>query len=463
MNSDTNTIAAVATGEGGAISVLRISGPDALTICDRVFRNPKGKKLADAKGYTLLYGTLLDGENTIDEVLVSVFRAPHSYTGENMAEIGCHGSPYIRQAVLDLLTRHGVRPAGAGEFTLRAFLNGKLDLSQAEAVADLIAADNRGAHALAVHQMRGGYSEEFRKLRDQLLELLSLLELELDFGEEDVEFADRLKLAEIIERTTARIDALRKSFALGNVIKNGVPVTIAGAPNVGKSTLLNALLREDRAMVSDVAGTTRDVIEGVLNIRGIRFRFIDTAGIRKTEDRLEAMGIERTFQRIGSASVVLLLVESEMPDEAVSEQIRQLGIRPGQHLAVVLNKTDRTSPDFAKKRIEELKALTEVPVLAISARENRNLDRLTDYLFQTVGEQTGEKGDIVVSNARHVEALDRAGEALKRAREGLAPGLSGDLLAEEVREAVHHLGLVTGEISTEDVLGSIFSRFCIGK
>ncbi|MDR0954699.1 MAG: tRNA uridine-5-carboxymethylaminomethyl(34) synthesis GTPase MnmE, partial [Rikenellaceae bacterium] len=309
--TDKDTIAAIATGEGGAIAIVRVSGPQAIALCDTLFLGINGRELHLEPGYSLLYGTIEPSEGQVlDQVLVSLFRAPHSHTGEDMVEIACHASPYIKSEILRLLIEAGARPATPGEFTLRAFLNGKLDLAQAEAVADLIASDSRGAHDLAMNQMRGGYSEEFRALRGQLIDLAALLEVELDFGEEEVEFADRAQIGELIETLDRRIESLKASSAWGNVIKNGVPVAIVGSPNVGKSTLLNALLNEDRAMVSDIPGTTRDVIEDVITLRGIRFRFIDTAGIRYTDDTLEAMGIERTFRRMENASVILFVAEA---------------------------------------------------------------------------------------------------------------------------------------------------------
>ncbi|MDR0954118.1 MAG: tRNA uridine-5-carboxymethylaminomethyl(34) synthesis GTPase MnmE, partial [Rikenellaceae bacterium] len=311
MITDNDTIAAIATGEGGAISIVRVSGPQAIALCDTLFLGINGRELHTEPGYSLLYGTIEPTEGQVlDQVLVSLFRAPHSHTGEDMVEISCHASPYIKGEILRLLIEAGARPATPGEFTLRAFLNGKLDLAQAEAVADLIASDSRRAHDLAMNQMRGGYSEEFRALRGQLIDLAALLEVELDFGEEEVEFADRAQIGELIETLDRRIESLKSSYAWGNVIKNGVPVAIVGSPNVGKSTLLNALLNEDRAMVSDIPGTTRDVIEDVITLRGIRFRFIDTAGIRYTDDTLEAMGIERTFRRMENASVILFVAEA---------------------------------------------------------------------------------------------------------------------------------------------------------
>lgn len=460
--TENHTIAAIASGEGGAVSLIRVSGEDAIVVCDRIFKGIHGKRLIDQKGFALLYGTVESDGELIDDVLVSVFRAPHSYTGENMVEISCHGSHYIKNEIMRRLIACGAQAARAGEFTLRAFLNGKLDLSQAEAVADLIASDSRESHALAVNQMRGGYSDEFGMLREKLLELASLLELELDFGEEDVEFADRTQLTELIGRIADRIQTLKDSFALGNVIKNGVPVAIVGSPNVGKSTLLNALLKEERALVSDIAGTTRDVIEDVVNIKGVQFRFIDTAGIRQTYDVLESMGIERTFRRIGNASVILLVAEATEPAENILSQLKEIDPQPRQHMAIILNKIDQRYVDRVEMLSEELRQKSGLPVFAISAKTKLHIDSLTDFLHSIVG-NASPGGDIIISNARHYESLINAHDAILRAQSGLASGLTGDLLAEDIRDVLHHLGLITGEITTEDVLGSIFSKFCIGK
>ena len=468
MERHTDTIAATATGEGGAIAVIRVSGPVAIAACDGIFTGVKGKKLAAQRGFSLLYGNISDGGNHIDDVLVSVFHAPNSYTGEDMVEISCHGSPYIKGEIMRLLSAAGVRPAEAGEFTMRAFLNGRMDLSQAEAVADVIASESRRAHELAVSQMRGGYSHEFNALRNRLVELASLLELELDFSEEDVEFAGRETLLDTITAVKGRIMALKDSFALGNVIKDGVPVAIAGSPNVGKSTLLNLLLKDDRAMVSDIAGTTRDVVEDTMNIDGVRFRLIDTAGIRRTEDTLEAMGIERTLKRVKNASIVLLVADATQDADTIIKQVREIDISPDGHIAVVINKIDKGFPNDKALHIENA---TGKKVIAISAKEGTNIRQLTDYLYVTAS-SGAPKGDVVVYNARHYEALERALESIASAESALAASLSGasgsglfptDLLAEEIRNVIHHMGLITGHITTDDLLTSIFSKFCIGK
>ena len=452
MQRDHETIAAPATASGGAIAVVRISGDDALTVCDRIFRGHR--PLAEAEGYTLHYGRIVDGERTVDDVLAAVFRAPHSYTGENSVEISCHGSPYIVAETLRLLNEAGARTAEPGEFTVRAYLAGKIDLSQAEAVADLIASSSRAAHALASTQMRGGYSEALETLREQLLHLLSLLELELDFSEEDVEFADRRQLREVMQRIGGRIDMLRRSFGVGNAIKEGVAVAIAGAPNVGKSTLLNQLLNEDRAMVSDIAGTTRDVIEERIDIDGVSFRFLDTAGIRATDDRLERMGIERTMNGIARARIVVRMLDATrlVPEAPLPPE--EFALHPGQRLITVVNKLD-AAPDFV---------LPE-GVIGLSAKAGEGIETLRAALRAEIDTEALYHGDAVVSNSRHLEALTEADKALHDALRGLDDALPADLLSEEIRRVVRHLGTITGRgaIAPDEVLRSIFSKFCIGK
>lgn len=437
-------IAAPATPTGGALAVVRLSGEGAIACCDRLFRGRR--PLSDAPAGSVRFGTICDGERMVDEVLVTLFRAPHSYTGEEMAEISCHGSAYIVSEILRLLAREGARPAQAGEFTARAFLAGRLDLSQAEAVADLIACDSAASHALAANQMRGGYSDALAALRGELLRLTSLLELELDFSEEDVEFADRTTLRQTMLRIDTEIRRLADSFALGNAIREGIPVAIAGAPNVGKSTLLNRLLGEDRALVSEIAGTTRDTIEERLNIDGVLFRFIDTAGLRTTGDRLEQMGIRRTRAALAGAKVVLHLLDATAPDDG------PIPVEPGQIYLPVVNKTDLRIP-----------AKMPAGALAISAKKGAGIDALLARLRSTVDPAAVYHGDAVVSNSRHYEALVRAHEALVRALAALDDGSPSDLLAEELRLVNHHLGTITGAITTDEILGSIFSKFCIGK
>ena len=450
MIPDHDTIVAPATAAGGAIAVVRVSGRETLALCDRIFRGRR--PLAEADGYTVHYGEIMDGDRIVDDVLATVFRAPHSYTGEDSVEISCHGSSYIVSEILRLLTAAGGRMAQPGEFTIRAYLAGKLDLSQAEAVADTIAASSRAAHALASTQMRGGYSDELEQLRDKLLNLTSLLELELDFSEEEVEFADRTTLRETMQRIGREIDRLRNSFSLGNAIKEGIAVAIAGAPNVGKSTLLNRLLNEERAMVSEIAGTTRDVIEERANIGGVLFRFLDTAGIRSTEDRLERMGIERTMESIRRAQIVIHMIDATLPEISCKPDF---ALRPDQQLLTVANKIDKapatlTLPENA---------------IGISAKQGTGLDRLYDALRGAIDTEALYHGDPVVSNNRHYEALTTAREALDRALEGLGNDLPTDLLSEDIRQVIHHLGSITarGSIAPDEVLQNIFSKFCIGK
>ncbi|WP_418422551.1 tRNA uridine-5-carboxymethylaminomethyl(34) synthesis GTPase MnmE [Alistipes sp.] len=450
MIPDHDTIVAPATAAGGAIAVIRVSGREALALCDRIFRGRR--PLAEADGYTVHYGEIMDGDRIVDDVLATVFRAPHSYTGEDSVEISCHGSSYIVSEILRLLTAAGGRMAQPGEFTIRAYLAGKLDLSQAEAVADTIAASSRAAHALASTQMRGGYSDELEQLRDKLLNLTSLLELELDFSEEEVEFADRTALRETMQRIGREIDRLRNSFSLGNAIKEGVAVAIAGAPNVGKSTLLNRLLNEERAMVSEIAGTTRDVIEERANIGGVLFRFLDTAGIRSTDDRLERMGIERTMESIRRAQIVIHMIDATLPEISCKPDFT---LRPDQQLLTVANKIDKapatlTLPENA---------------IGISAKQGTGLDRLYDALRGAIDTEALYHGDPVVSNNRHYEALTTARETLDRALEGLGNDLPTDLLSEDIRQVIHHLGSITarGAIAPDEVLQNIFSKFCIGK
>ncbi len=436
-------IAAPATAAGGAIAVIRVSGDGAVECCDRIFRG--GCKLSEAAPYTVHYGTIADGERIVDDVLATVFRAPHSYTGEDGVELSVHGSQYIVSEVLALLLRNGARMAAAGEFSARAFLAGKMDLSQAEAVADMIAADSRAAHALASTQMRGGYSAKLGCLREQLLKIASLLELELDFSEEDVEFADREELRRTMTETAAEIERLAASFSLGNAIKEGVAVAIVGAPNAGKSTLLNRLLGENRAMVSEIAGTTRDTIEERMNIDGVVFRFIDTAGLRDTADRLEALGIERTRRAIERAKIVIQLVE---PDA----EYEPLKVSAEQRLVLAINKIDIRRP-------------TIVPdgAVLISAQTGEGIDALSAAVRAAVDTSELYAGSVVVSSARHREALEAAAAALSRAAAALDDGLPSDLLSEDIREVLHHLGTITGEITTDEILGNIFSKFCIGK
>ena len=446
-STDTSTtIIAPATASGGAVMVVRLSGSRAIEIADRLFRGRQ--RLADADGYTLHYGRVVDKEEqTIDDVVVALFRAPHSYTGDDTVEITLHGSEYITATLLRLAIEYGATMATAGEFTRRAFLAGKMDLSRAEAVADIIASDSRWSHRIASTQMRGGYSEKLGELREELLRLCSLLELELDFSEEDVEFADRRQLNDILSRIGEQIESLRSSFALGNALKSGISVAIVGEPNVGKSTLLNALIEEDRAMVSDIAGTTRDTIEASTIIDGIRFRFVDTAGLRTTDDTLEQMGIERTRRAIDKANIVVHIASAESPE------FKDIELNAEQHYIKVINKIDC---------VNSTKALP-AKTLQISAKQGIGIDALRTKLRSTANTSTLRANDIVVSNMRHYEALTAAHTALESAMSALTRNLPADLISEDIRTIIHHLGEITGAITSDDILQSIFSKFCIGK
>lgn len=455
---ENDTIAALATAAGmGAIAVLRLSGPDSFAIADRLFHSPSGKKLAAQKPNTVHFGRLIEGGKLVDEVVATLFRAPHSYTGEDVVEISCHGSVWIQRKVLNLLLLSGARMAEPGEFTKRAFLNGKMDLSQAEAVGDLIASENEAAASVALLQMRGGFALELGRLRTALIDFAALIELELDFAEEDVAFADRPALIRLLDETAGVLSRLSDSFAVGNVIKNGVPVAIVGAPNAGKSTLLNALLNEERAIVSDIAGTTRDTIEDTMHLGGFTFRFIDTAGLRQTEDTIERIGIQRAMDKVAEASIVLYLYDSISPAADTQSRFEELeALCHGKPLWVLANKCDQDDterPSWAGERF-----------LALSARLGRGLADLKSALLSTIETSAMANNQVVVTNARHFHSLTRASEAIARVREGVVSGLSGELLALDVRESLRHMGAITGEIELDrDVLGSVFSNFCIGK
>lgn len=464
MNKN-EVICAISTAPGmGAIAVLRLSGEGAIDLTDGVFVSPSGKKLAEAGGNTVHFGRVLDDGELVDEVLVTVFRAPHSFTGEESVEIACHGSVYIQQRLLRLLVDAGARLATPGEFTQRAFLNGKLDLSQAEAVADLIASSSAASHRMALSQMKGGFSAELMKLRADLLHITSLLELELDFSEEDVEFADRSELRTIAGNIRRLLVRLCDSFAVGNAIKNGVPVAIVGNTNVGKSTLLNALLNEERAIVSDIAGTTRDVIEDTVSLNGVTFRFIDTAGIRATEDEVESIGIGRTFAKIGQARVVLLLTDLSRGAECFEEYYQQVKerISADATLLIVLNKTDRVDDLLTLQETIRLFTSGE-EIIPISAKQGTNLEVLVEKLTEAVNLDSVQAEDVIVSNVRHYEALSHALTAVERVIAGLESDLSGEFVSQDIRECLHYLGEITGDITTEEVLGNIFRHFCIGK
>ena len=467
------TICAPATVPGtGAISVIRVSGPEALTIADKVVKCRRST-ISESDGYTMRFGTVFTPSgDVLDEVLVSIFRAPHSYTGENSVEISCHASSYIVSSLMDLLHEAGARAAEPGEFTQRAYLNGKMDLAQAEAVADVISSQNAAAHRVAFNQMKGGFSSELRDMRSELLELVSLMELELDFSEEEVEFADRSRLDSLLGKILAHVGRLIDSFRLGNAIKNGVPVAIAGATNTGKSTLLNALLGEDRAIVSDIHGTTRDTIEETLNIDGILFRFIDTAGLRETSEVVEQIGIERTFKKISEASVVLGMVDLTRDIDTTRDTVLDIISKIDfncQKLVILLNKTDifDDNKNVSVKNyivsLVENKGITSEWVIPISAKTGNGISELKSLLSKTQKDLLGDCDTTLVTNQRHLQALTDARTSLLRVRDGLASGLPTDLAAQDIREAIYHIGSIVGEISTDEVLGNIFRNFCIGK
>lgn len=466
MHTD-DTICAIATAQGGAIGIIRVSGPEAITITDKIFTPISGQKLITRKPYTLTFGHILSSKGeVIDDVLISLFKAPHSYTGEDAIEISCHGSSYILQQVMQLLIQNGCRAAGPGEYTQRAFLNGKMDLSQAEAVADLIASTSAATHRMAMNQMRGGFSRELANLREKLLHLTSLMELELDFSDhEELEFANRTELQNIATQIEKIISNLVQSFSVGNALKNGIPVAIVGETNAGKSTLLNALLNEERAIVSDVHGTTRDVIEDTINMGGTIFRFIDTAGIRETKDTIEKLGIERSFQKLDQADIVLWVIDAtcaEIQYHQLAEQI--LPRCRNKHLIIILNKVDLLSQKDSKKVLSIFPSTAGIHILALSAKQKNGLDSLQKELINFTSLPDLSQNDVVVSNIRHYEALSHALNAIQRVQEGLSTHLSGDFISQDLRECLFHLAKITGgEITSDEVLGNIFKHFCIGK
>ncbi|MDC7999155.1 tRNA uridine-5-carboxymethylaminomethyl(34) synthesis GTPase MnmE [Gilvibacter sediminis] len=466
------TIVALATPPGtGAIAVIRLSGKEAFDIADKLFVSIHNKQLKAQKTHTAHLGHIVADGQTVDEVLAILYKGPTSYTGEDVVEFSCHGSPYIQQRIINLALASGCRAAKPGEFTLRAFINGKMDLSQAEAVADLIASDSEAAHQVAMQQMRGGFSEEIKSLRQELLNFASLIELELDFSEEDVEFADRSAFEALLERLQAVLKRLVDSFAIGNVIKHGIPVAIVGAPNVGKSTLLNALLNEERAIVSDIAGTTRDTVEDEISVGGLNFRFIDTAGIRNTEDTVERIGIEKTFEKINQAQVIIYLLEANevlaQPQELI-QQLRSLKEKhPQKPVLVVANKLDLLNSSQQSKAQELLEqAVVDLPQtqqVLMSAKAKEGVEALQEGLLEFVNTGALKNDQSIVTNSRHYDALLKALEEITKVREGMEAQLSGDLLAIDIRQALYHLGEITGEITNDELLGNIFANFCIGK
>ncbi len=462
---DQSTICAIATSPGmGPIAVIRLSGERAIEITGLVYKSPVGSKMLSAqKANTIHFGTICEGPEIIDEVVISLFRAPHSFTGEDVVEISCHGSVYIQQRILQLLISKGARMARPGEYTQRAFLNGKMDLSQAEAVADLIASTTRASQKVAISQMRGGFSSEISSLREKLLHFIALVELELDFSEEDVEFADRKELRALVDLIASVVSRLTGSYQLGNVIKNGIPVAIIGETNVGKSTLLNTLVNEERAIVSDIHGTTRDVIEDVVNIQGTAFRFFDTAGLRETTDKIENLGIERSYNTLKEATIVLLVVDTTNPLKLVLSRIDKIRkYLSDQHLIITANKLD-TGKEETIAGLKSLPLKNEEELVFISAKNRSHLDELILKMQKVIAlDNIGEEGTIV-TNARHYEALTRALEAIRRVQTGMDRQVSGEFLAQDIRECLEYLGEITGEISNDEVLGHIFKNFCIGK
>jgi len=459
----TDTICALATAPGvGAIALIRLSGPESFTITDKLFKPKKeGFSIKQAESYTIHFGTIAVGEELVDEVLVYVYRNPNSYTGDDAIEISCHGSPYIQQKIIELLIMHGARMANAGEFTMRAFLNGKFDLSQAEAVADLIASNSKYSHDLALDQMRGGFSSKIKDLRMDLVNFASLIELELDFSEEDVEFADRSKISEILINLKTEISALLKSFSIGNVLKKGIPVAIIGKPNVGKSTLLNTILQEEKAIVSEIPGTTRDSIEDTIIIEGVAFRFIDTAGLRISDDQIEAMGIERTMEKINLAKIILFVFDVTVCDfeqvKEVLEEYRHLIEDPDKRIILIGNKIDQLI-EIPKG----FKDFVELETIFVSAKRKENINLISDSLLKSVNVDK-ISDNTIVSNARHYEALSRSFDSIVEIENGFKKGIPSDLISTDIRQALYHLGTITGEITTDEILGNIFGKFCIGK
>lgn len=461
------TVCAPATSGGGAIAVIRVSGPQSLTITEKIFFPfASGIRITEQKGYRIIYGEIRYEGKTIDNVLLSIFRSPHSYTGEDSCEISCHASSWIQQKILEALIKNGALAASPGEFTQRAFLNGKLDLSQAEAVADLVASESEAAHRIAMSQLKGAFSDKIKSLRKELLHFTSLIELELDFGEEDVEFADRKQLTEIVTRVLLMAHDLASSFSLGNAVKNGIPVVIAGSPNTGKSTLLNYFLNEEKAIVSEIPGTTRDAIEDVVIIDGIQFRFVDTAGIRVTDDIIENLGINRTREKIGNAFLVLLVIDINEGSSKANDILESIRLQPeniNKKLIILANKTDIATKENIEDIRENINTFPGNSLVFISAKTGEGLDKLKTVLIESVAGPGINTENIIITNIRHYEALLQVMESLTRVEEGLNNNLQEDLIALDIRQAIHYLGEITGEITTDEILDSIFSNFCIGK
>ncbi len=466
MLQSESTICAPVNQPGSAICLIRVSGGDAISICEGIFTpRTKAKRLSEQPGFTVSFGEIKEDKEVIDEVLITIFRAPLSYTGEDMAEISCHGSSYIINKIIHLLISKGASVAAAGEFTRRAFMNGKMDLSQAEAVADLISSESEAAHKLAIQQLKGGFSEEIRELRSKLVDFASLIELELDFGEEDVEFADRSQLLETVREVRDMTSRLADSFSLGNAIKKGIPVAIAGRPNSGKSTLLNSLLNEERAIVSEIPGTTRDYIEDTMRLGAHLFRFIDTAGIRSTDDVVENLGISRSFAKIDEADIVLFVFDAQSDIKLLAESLEELRIKPAyrqKRVYVTINKSDIASEGKLKEFLA-LKLDPNEKMVLISAKNKTGISRLLEELPSFIDSRMEKLPDIIVTNTRHFVELQMVAESLTRVLDGFRDGLQTDLIAIDIRHAIHHLGEITGEISNDEILGNIFRNFCIGK
>lgn len=457
-NNLLKTITAIATPPGnGAIAIIRLSGNESIKIVDKIFKSKSLKKLADTQANKVVFGKITDKNSIIDEVLVTIFRAPNSYTGEDSVEISCHGSTFIQQKILELLINNGANLAKPGEFTQRAFLNHKLDLSQAEAVSDLIAANTSAAHRLAIQQMKGGYSEMLNNLRTKLLNLVSLIELENDFSEEDVEFADRKQLKNTVNKIYNIIKKLIQSFSYGNAVKNGIPIAIAGKPNAGKSTLLNTLLQENRAIVSEIPGTTRDTIEEIINIEGFQFRFIDTAGLRKTTNEIEKIGVNKTYEKINNSDIFIYLFDI---NNTTATQLKNeiTKFNKNQPKLIIANKIDLTN----KKTIEQFKN-TNQSIIFISAKQNKSINKIKTQLVKFAKNKLQNPNDIVITNTRHIESLKKIQKAIIQTKQNLKNNISSDLIALDIRNAIYHIGEITGEITNDDILGNIFKNFCIGK